>query len=288
MSRNKHGLSRDLPSDVALTVRQKCGFGCVICGQAICDYEHIDPEFKDATHHDPEKIVLLCPGCHSKVTRKFLSKDSVKIAALNPKTKSNGFSFDKFDIGPGCPSVTIGNIRSERVRCIIKIDDDEILSVKPPTSHGGPFLLSARLINEFGEEILSIVDNIFQVRDSSWDVTISGGKIRIFSNAKNISLYLRTENPGKIIIEKIRMKHKNVLILAKEGKDTLILCSSIGLRATNWVIDGHDVALDFSNHELTVGNGLSPYRNPSHWGVSFGQTIVMKQSDVQEILQRKR
>ena len=35
MSTNKHGLSRDIPRAVKTVVRRRCGFGCVICGNAI-------------------------------------------------------------------------------------------------------------------------------------------------------------------------------------------------------------------------------------------------------------
>ena len=52
---NKHGLPRTIPPDVKRAVRRACGFGCVICGLGIVDYEHVDPTFADALVHDPEK-----------------------------------------------------------------------------------------------------------------------------------------------------------------------------------------------------------------------------------------
>ena len=47
-NKNQHGLSRSIPEDVKQHVRQECGFGCVICGNIIIDYEHIDPGFAEA------------------------------------------------------------------------------------------------------------------------------------------------------------------------------------------------------------------------------------------------
>jgi hypothetical protein len=96
---NAHGLSRDIPDPIKREVRQRCGFGCVNCGRAVYQYEHLDPEFVDATLHDPKHIVLLCGWCHDLVTRGLLSKDSVKEKAENPKCKESGFSFGPFDIG---------------------------------------------------------------------------------------------------------------------------------------------------------------------------------------------
>jgi len=58
---NKHGLPRHIPPEIKRAIRQACGFGCVTCGSAIGQYEHIDPEFAEATSHDPEKMAYLNP-----------------------------------------------------------------------------------------------------------------------------------------------------------------------------------------------------------------------------------
>ena len=60
---NRFGLGRDIPGTTKRIVRQRCGFGCVVCGAAFYQYEHVDPAFADARVHDPEKICLLCGGC---------------------------------------------------------------------------------------------------------------------------------------------------------------------------------------------------------------------------------
>src|SRR5215212_1257003 len=78
--RNRHGLSRDIPDGVQLTVRRNSRFGCVICRTAVTDYEHIDPPFADASVHDPDKICLLCPTHHRHVTSRRLPKEAVSRA----------------------------------------------------------------------------------------------------------------------------------------------------------------------------------------------------------------
>jgi hypothetical protein len=65
----------------------------------IIEYEHVDPEFHEAYAHDPEKITLLCPTHHAKVTRGFLSKNAVKAALADPFCKKVGFSYEFFDFG---------------------------------------------------------------------------------------------------------------------------------------------------------------------------------------------
>lgn len=84
MTTNIHGLARDIPENVRRQVRQECGFGCVICGLAIIQYHHIDPEFVDAEIHDPKKIVLLCGSCHQRA-KDFWSKDLILKRSAKPK-----------------------------------------------------------------------------------------------------------------------------------------------------------------------------------------------------------
>src|SRR4051812_43597484 len=95
--RNRYGLSRDIPSEVKRAVRQRCGFGCVICGSAIVEYEHIDPEFVRARNHEATGIALLCPTCHSRKTRNFLSRRRVIEAAANPAARVAGFAFSELE-----------------------------------------------------------------------------------------------------------------------------------------------------------------------------------------------
>jgi hypothetical protein len=45
---NKYGLARHIPADVARSVRQSDGFGCVVCDHALIKYDHLEPEFHDA------------------------------------------------------------------------------------------------------------------------------------------------------------------------------------------------------------------------------------------------
>lgn len=64
--KNQYGLSKHRPSSVEEEIRQRCGFGCVICGLCFYDYEHFNPDFKDARIHDPRGMTLLCMQCNQK------------------------------------------------------------------------------------------------------------------------------------------------------------------------------------------------------------------------------
>jgi hypothetical protein len=89
-NRNVHGLSRTIPDDIKEQIRSDCGYGCVLCGNLPYEYEHIDPEFKDSIEHDPSRMALLCPTCHSKVTKGIYSKVQVKNSRAKPFCITNG------------------------------------------------------------------------------------------------------------------------------------------------------------------------------------------------------
>jgi hypothetical protein len=119
--KNKHGLTRDIPNDVTRQVRQRDGFGCVICGSAFYTYAHFDPEFVDAKKHDPDGICLLCGTCHRRKTSGLLSTESVKQAVLHPKCKETGFSCGALDVGNQHPEIILGSFTAYTAKVLIEI-----------------------------------------------------------------------------------------------------------------------------------------------------------------------
>lgn len=213
-STNKHGLSRHIPEDVARTVRQRDGFGCVVCGSAFYTYEHVDPTFADATEHEAKNITLLCWGCHDRVNRRQLSKETVKACQLKPKCLERGYSHGAFDIGTKSPEVRIGKLIARDIPVLLEIMGDALLQVEPPEVDGGPFLLSAVLSNRRGDEVLRIVKNEWQTPASNWDVKVKGPRIIIHNKSRDVALLLRSEPPHALAIERINMYHKGAKIIA--------------------------------------------------------------------------
>ncbi|WNG79930.1 hypothetical protein C6A86_016810 [Mycobacterium sp. ITM-2016-00316] len=52
-----------IPDPMKREVRQRCGFGCVICGHPIYEYEHMD-DYAVVKRHGVANITLLCDGHH--------------------------------------------------------------------------------------------------------------------------------------------------------------------------------------------------------------------------------
>jgi len=90
MEINKNGLNRKIPPETKLLVRQHCGFGCVICGSWICEYEHFDPEFKDASNHDANGIALLCGTHHEAKTKGLITNEQIRSYWNNPYNINHG------------------------------------------------------------------------------------------------------------------------------------------------------------------------------------------------------
>jgi hypothetical protein len=256
-SRNRHGLARHIPSEIKRAVRQRDGFGCIVCGTAIYEYEHVDPEFADAREHAPAGIVLLCPSCHAKKTRGYLAANSIKQAALKPRCRQIGFSFSEFDFGTAHPEVVFGTLRAVNVETLIEIDGEPIISVKPPVETGSPFLLNASLKDADGGSILDIIDNEWQAPSTNWDVETKGGKIVVRRALGEILLLLRVEPPHKMIIERLDMRHRGTSIVCREGQELIFIGSNGSvLRTGGAVITGCRVGVSISANQLAVGVGM--------------------------------
>lgn len=256
-STNKHGLSRAIPAAVTREVRQRDGFGCVLCGFAIYTYEHVDPTFADATSHDPACITLLCASCHDRVTRGLLSKASVRVAMASPKCKETGFSYGPFDVGPTAPTVEVGPVVARNVPVVIRAVGDDLLIVEPPEAPGGPFRISASLSNRAGTEVLRIVRNEWQTPSSNWDVQVQGAAITINNAPGDVALVLRAKPPNGVVLERLQMVHRGVsLQVSKKVGLTVRGPTGAEFSTSHMVISDMRVALDVrADGSITIGQG---------------------------------
>jgi hypothetical protein len=236
--KNKHGLSRYIPEDIKRKVRQKCGYGCVVCGTAIIEYEHVDPEFSDAKEHDPNKIVLLCSQCHAKVTRKFLSKEAVKLASKKPASIKCNYASEMFQLLAATPKFTIGGASITNTPIPLEVKGYPVIQVKPAEEGGAPARFSATFFNSRGELSLQIIDNEWRVNSGNWDFEAIGGSLVIRDNHRNISLKLSVSDTDGIVVQKINMRIDSyriegntteLFVLADDG--TKISCG--GMMADN-------------------------------------------------------
>jgi hypothetical protein len=203
--RNRHGLGRYVPRDVQREVRKRCGYGCVICGLGLYDYEHFDPDFKDAVRHDPAGMTLLCMQCNQKRARGTLSAETVARANQRPKCKEQGFASEMFDFGPEPVEVQFAGLTLRDCRVLIKVCGVELLSFKPPEAPHSPVRLSGRFADVTGATTLKIEDNVWSAGEDNWDVEIVGPRIIIRRGPGDIALAIRTVPPHLLIVETLDM-----------------------------------------------------------------------------------
>lgn len=82
--------SRNIPRPIQREVRQRCGFGCVICGTPLYEYEHME-EWAEVKRHVAEEITLLCDKHHKEKTNGWLPKEDVRKANLTLSTFVQGY-----------------------------------------------------------------------------------------------------------------------------------------------------------------------------------------------------
>jgi hypothetical protein len=233
--KNRHGLTRYIPSPIKWEIRVRSKFGCVICRAGIYDYEHIDPEYSDATAHDPDSICCLCTACHAKVTRGHYSKDFVRrkykeVEAADPANLLP--PFDYLDFHDGKAELKVGGISYGRgINSIVKYHGKDVFSITP-SSDEGVAGINAVFLDEDGLETLRIIDNVWHGALTAWDTEVVGPRVMVRRRAGAFSLVLRLEPPGKIVIEKLDMRIADAHILASEHSHALGRYISDG--SINW------------------------------------------------------
>lgn len=256
MSVNKQGLSRNIPSSVKRLVRKHCGFGCVICGNAIVQYEHVEPSFAEATSHDPDKIALLCGRCHDKVTRRLIAKETVLQHLAQPKARERGYSDDAFAITSPKPMIEFCGTVFQGVKTIVAMMGVEILTVAPPECPNAPMRISALFCDQQGNEVLRIVDNEWFSSARTWDVEVVGQKIIIRRAPKDTALILRTKPPDTIVIERIAMYYQGARVEGQEGGTINAIApngSRLSMQIQRVYGNGTGTGLVISDREVIMG-----------------------------------
>ena len=251
---NGFGLPRNIPAAIKRAVRQRDGFGCVVCGSAIIDYEHFDPEFKDAQEHTVDGIILLCPN-HHRAKGSFISRQTIANAIKSPACRKNGFARGPFDVGNDFPEIVLGTFIGRNVPVLIRALGEDVFSILPPEEPGGPFRLSALLRDSEGQITFKIVENEWQIPDDAWDAVVDNKRITIRRNSGEIALVLRPEPPGKIVIEHLEMAYKEFKISCREGKHLTVSTRENKMVAHSMSADGCRIGIEITQDGLSVGVG---------------------------------
>lgn len=288
---NKYGLSRTIPASTRKSIRYACGFGCVICGNAIYDYEHIDPVFAEAREHDAEKIALLCSTCHSNITRKFWSKSRVKDARNHPYCKQQGTSHFELDISNDFQFIVkVGQTEFINPKKIIEINGEEILSVYAPEQLGAPPRISAQFFDRNGLKIAHIDKNHWHGSTEAFDIEAIGGTFKIRSAERQIDLLLRVTPPNSIEIEQLELYFDNTIISgsARDGFVVETHNSTLKIPPTPEKVFDAPFWVSVKEDKISIGQDsigfLNGREHPGSYEISDADVELIDSSEIKPLI----
>lgn len=194
---------RYIPSEIKLQVRKECGFGCVICGLPIFEYDHIE-EFSVVKEHTVENLALLCSNHHTEKTTKKLSKDLVKYKRLNPfnrdKNNVSGLKFQPNKIlnvimgGTSMQTLT----RYNHNFCCVWINGFSFFTIH---FTDGWYSFSLCLTDRYGAVKLFVDNGELSFSKNIYDFQYISNKIKIQDESENVILEMTLSNYEINILE---------------------------------------------------------------------------------------
>jgi len=236
--------SRDIPDAIKRIVRQRCGFGCVICGVPLYEFDHMETWAKEQ-EHDANNITLLCDQHHKEKTNKWLPLETVKLANKNPHNKTVLVSpWYKLHLNGETFSVQLGSntfFASKGQLTVIRIDDLDLLSFKQVD---GRFLMTMALFDDDDHFVATIIDNQLMFGTEQWDVKVEGTRLQFRRKLGDIFLDIEFAPPSKVIIRKAIFKHQGLKVVVVE--------SAVGIPQCNTILSHSEFT------DVSVGIGIGP------------------------------
>lgn len=187
-------------------VRQRCGFGCVVCGLPLYDYDHL-LGWAVVQRHVGEEITLLCNKHHREKTSGLLSNEAVFAANEKPHNLQRGVStpYDLHYSGDECQVIIGGNRfrqsdQGEDSSLIaIAVDGIVLVGFRFVDKH---YLLNVLALDEDNLPMLEIVDNVLWYSLSPWDIAWVGRRLTIREALRAFLLEIQFNPPNHVHIER--------------------------------------------------------------------------------------
>ena len=199
-----------IPDPDMRQIRQRCFFGCVLCGLPLYEYDHLDG-WTQTKVHDAYRITLLCDKHHTERTKGLLPKEKVEEANRNPfnaRAGAGGSTPYALHFGADSAVADVGgnighwsHLQEGQTYCALTVDGESIVSFRRQDGH---LLLSLNIANAHGVPLLTVLDNEMTYAVDVWDVEFVGTTLIIRSALRKISLELNFCPPNRISIHRAR------------------------------------------------------------------------------------
>jgi hypothetical protein len=205
-----------IPSHIKRKVRQRCGFGCVICGLPIYEYDHL-PGYERVKRHRADELTLLCPMHHTEKTKGLLPVERVAAADRSPFNRQQlGTSPHALWFGGTAPEIVLG---TQLFTC----DDPRRPTVMIPilanrqapfgfTLDRGGMTLSLDARDSKNRRVLYIHESELVVATVAWDATFVGSTLTIWEKSRDLALQLEIAPPRRVTITRYHVNSNGVEI----------------------------------------------------------------------------
>ncbi len=229
---------RDISLPIKREVRQRCGFGCVVCGMPLYEYEHM-LGFAEVQRHVADEITLLCDHHHKERTSGLLPISEVEMANANPFNLRTGVSkpYDLHYNGSECEAIIGSNRFSTKDEgygtsmFAVVVDNIPLVGFVLADGH---LLLNVNLFDEFNNSVLRIMNNELLYSASAWDVDLVGRNLIIRESLRKLLLDITFEVPNIIRIDRGRLLCNGVEIIIRP--DHILITNNSTLFSGNTVL----------------------------------------------------
>ena len=191
-----------LPEAVKRAVRQRCYFGCVVCGLPIFDYDHI-VEYAHVQEHVAENITLLCPIHHRAKTNRRFNVAFIAEKNAKPFNATRDFS-PGYDVGSNRTlDIMVGSNRElteiqgpHSSGVVISVNSRSYLSFR---QEDGWMSFSAIVTDQKGSIVLRIIDGQMIASTSVWDLNYVGSRFTMRAKRGSVILDMTLTNHTLIV-----------------------------------------------------------------------------------------
>jgi hypothetical protein len=204
-----------IPENVKREVRMRCGFGCVLCGSPIYQYDHMH-EWSKGGMHEPSNLTLLCASHHEEKTKKLLPVEKVREADSAPFNRSREKSpahvihyfGDNFEIFMGSLKFT-QKLTPERGCSLVKVNSETLLNIRIDQDS---LLITLKLSASDGSPLVTIVDNELAYKTASWDVQFVGRALTVREGKGSIRARLSFDPPRRLNLQRGSFIHEGLQV----------------------------------------------------------------------------
>ncbi|HHR5900595.1 TPA: hypothetical protein ACS7XC_001497 [Providencia alcalifaciens] len=259
--------SRNIPLPIQREVRQRCGFGCVICGMPLYEYEHME-EWAKVKRHVADEITLLCDQHHREKTGGLLPVEVVKAANQSPFNLKNGvskpynlhFSGVEATVEVGGNSFKCNDQGYGTAMVPVSIDGIPLIGIILADGH---LLLNIVIFDEFNQPVLHIKNNQLHYSTSPWDIQLVGKKLTIREAHKKILLEIEFFPPDRIVINRGRLLCNGVEVIIRPTNiwitnNATVISNCSAINCYGGLVIGH--------HNQPIGGFMSLQQVPRYLG----------------------